>query len=498
MEKVYFKKYFRNIVVPFETLLDNQHYAIHREFILSLSSKKAYYKLIEFIIEENNRLLSLDDDIAIVFIYNYYCIKKKIDCNGYESENHREFIEDVLTNIFNNDLVELIKKYVKKRKTYSIDHNINLSNHKYDLGTTFMDVHYEILYCISVMSRLIIPLITNYIFVKSLGKESDDLIMEFFIELFTLMESFYEGHNTYNKLYTFIERNIMKKHQNDTKIWSDLKLFGKTVEYVIEDIVKKLLTNTIPKFEFDKNIISLIVIVIRHSIGTYIIRGKFPYIITPLKELEGINDSDNNVVTQVELANSYTNKRDEEVIFLRDYFVQDTIDIIKRRNNIVINDDEIDFYTNSIVTHRFQETAVVSAFNSYFSGTENIYGSCNSRNYAELVAILSKIFDNVGIQCLIKYLTGIRVSYKAKSIPKSYHNIIKEDDRYKNILETKFRYTGTIISKKDPITATIISLINNYYIYNEFGNPMNGEKIIENDIKDIINGVLDFYQKIIL
>ena len=492
----YFKKFFKTIIIPFDEILNKPEYQEHQEFILSLSSKKAYSKIAETIIAENNMVLAMDEQVSEIFIYTYYCLKKKLDCGEYKGD-HKEFIYDMITNLFNSNMVDIVKKYVLKRKSYSIYENIDLENHKYDLGTTFIDIHYEILYCISVMSRLVIPLITHYIHIRSLGKGSDEFIMACFMELFNLMSTYYEGENVYNKLYTFIERNVKKNKTNDRVIWNDIKLFGQNEEYAVEDVVTKLMTNTIPKFEFDRNIINLVKVVISNSINTYMLRGKHPYNIVPLTDFEDSGDSNDNVVNQAELVNSYLNKRNEFVIFNRDHFAQDTIDIIKQRNGITIDPFAIDFYTRTIITHSFQEHAIISAFGPYFSGSENIFGSCNERHYAELLAILVEMFKKLGIQNMVKYITGINTEYSMKRMTKTYDNIINNDPRRLSILNEKFKYVADIIKKKDPIRSNIVLITNNSYTYNEYDNPLNGQKVV-NDPEEIIDGVLSFYQKIVL
>ena len=498
----YFYKYFKNIRIGFDDVFDGEDFKDYRDFVISLTSKKVYSKIADMIIEENNNILNTNVEAAEKFLWKYYCIGKGIASGIDNKINTREnFINTIITELFNHSMLDVIKKYVKKRINYSVNEKISnnsTNTNKHDPGTTFADIHFEMLYMISAMARLIIPLITHYIYLYNIDNEADDFILLCMKKLFNLTRQYYGDIDIYTKLRVYIDRYMRKNYYNDRYLWEDIKLFGQTIENSSEDILTKILNNKTPQFKFDQNIIHLISVVVRKSISVYTLRKQHPYNIMPINMYEGAEERNDNVVNMVEFSNSSSSKkRDEYTIILRDYFAQDTIDKIKIRNNIEIDKKELDYYTKTVISHDFQENAIISSFYQYFSGIENIYGSCNKRNYCELMLILSKMLEKLGVGSLCKYLTGIKIFYNMKRMSKLFINTIENDDRYNKIIEGKYSNVGSIVKKRDPVKNNVSILINNTYHYNIYNEQKTGT-VIENEPFEIINSVLDFMSKIII
>lgn len=491
----YFQPYAKNIVIHFENYY-GQQFEDYNEFMLSIASKKSYSKMAELIIKENNLFLNKNQSLADVFIYLYFNIKYKIDMGEYKKVSPQQFVTEMISTIFTVDLMNAIKDYVDSKYNTNIDETLDLKSHKYDKGTTFLDRHYKTLYQISMMSRLIIPLMTHYIYSeKSIG-DVNGFIMTTFLELFKLVQSG-SDMDLYAKLHLFVSRAIDKTRYTDSFMWERLKILGVTPEIVCEDTMGKLITNVIPKYSFDQNIMNLNTVVIRKSVMSYTLRKKDPYTIYSLSSTDGQASDDDSIVSEVEVFDSYNTQRDESVILFRRYAPARDIQTIMRNENVSVTQEEIDFYSKSKRYHEFQKTIISYAFTRYFSGVENIIGGCSKEEWTKLIIILKKMLERLGMYYLSQFVSAERQQYTYKRLSKNLETMIDEDPLYQDIVEKKYKSIKGLFERKNFIKSMIVSLINNTYTYNSLGNPLNGQ-YIEKDENKIVAEVLRFFNTLIM
>jgi len=491
----YFKTYLKNVIVPFEEYFDDQNAADYDEFFMSISCKKTYSKIAEIICKENNIVLNTNVELSDRFITSYFPIKYSIDRGEYDKKKPEVFINDMISILFTTDFIEMLRKYVETNYKTNVDKTMDFEKHKYDKGTTFTDKHYKILYLISVMSRLIIPLTTHYVY-KVNPVDINGFIMNVFISLFKLAEL---GSNTniYQKLHLFVQRAIKKTEYTDAVMWERLKILGTTPENVIEDTMNKLITNVIPKYDFDQNIMNLNTVVIRKSVMSYTLRKKDPYTIFSLSSTEGHSTDDDSILTEVEIFDSYNTQRDEAVMIFRKYGTSRDINIIAAREGVVITQEEIDFYKDKVRYHDLQKTAIYYVFSKYFSGIENIIGGCKAEDWIKLIIIIKKMLERMGLKYLSEFISGERGEFSYKRLSKYMDNRINEDPLYKELMDKKYKSVQGIIEKRNPIKNMIISIFNNTYKYSSYGNPLNGQ-YIEKDEERIVREVLNFFNSFIM
>jgi hypothetical protein len=496
--RVYFSKYYDK----------SEEY---EEFITSCISKKAYAKMMRLFAHTNNCVLNQDLKVAEAFIYKYYCIKFNIDNKKYDEKHYTYFI-NAIVNLFDFDIINEIRKYVRD----NFDSSTYLANKDFIIpGITFLDYHIKLLYIISCMTHFVIPLCLEYI--RSYRNVSANVfLIESFQALFPIAQTIDKEHlipidsnerpvDIYQKLYSFVEHKVKQTFKSDALMWERQAYLGVNYKTTIEDTVNKIITNIIPEYQFNGNIISLNTSVIRISIQDYTLRKKDPFNIKCFVDADPNTQSDdNNIITEAEQFDSYSSNHDEFAVIIRHTFAQDTVNKILIRKEIVIDPNEFQYYKDTAhdnrtvqTIHEFQRFTIFAAFYQYFGGTENIYG-VNLEQWITLMLAICDMLRKNGIPELCKYVTGVRNKhYIQKKEARISRQQLYLDPMYNYIISTKYRSIKSIIDKKKNfIESNILLLTTNEYTYNVPDNNLNGKVIVRND-DEIRRGVLSFFQNII-
>jgi hypothetical protein len=503
----------RFLKVCFSKYYDNQSKE-YEDFVTSCISKKAYAKMMRLLAHTNNCILNQNLKVAEAFIYKYFCIKFNIDNKKYDDKYHSYFI-NAIVNLFNFDIINEIRKYV--RDNFNPEKNVAYDENKDFIipGITFFDYHIKLLYIVSCMTHFIIPLCLEYI--RSYRNVSaNNLLIESFLALFPIAQTVDKEHlipiddnerpvDLYQKLYSFVEHKVKQTFKSDALMWERQAYLGVNYKTTIEDTTYKIITNIIPEYQFDGNIMSLNTAVIRISIQDYTLRKKDPFNIKCFVDADPNTQSDdNNIVAESEQFDSYSSNHDEFAIIIRHTFAQDTVNKILLRKGVTINPDELTFYLNAAANgmtvqniHEFQQFAIFSAFYQYFGGTENIYG-VNLEQWITLMLAICETLKKNGIPELCKYITGIRNKhYIQKKEARISRQQLYLDPMYNHIVSTKYRAIKSIIDKKKNfIESNILLLTTNEYTYNTPDPLLNGKVIVRND-DEIRSSILSFFQNII-
>jgi hypothetical protein len=490
IEIQYFSIFARNLVVPFEQFFGPE-YEDYDEFTLSLVSKKSYAKIADLIVSENNRLLNENKEIADKFMYKYLVLKKAIDGDHYNSS--AVFITELVGTLLTGEIIDQVRLYVEKHYETNVDEGIDLDTHKFDKGTTFLDRHYKALYTVSCLARLIIPMCTHFVHRSGSSVSAKSFFFSVMMTLFNVVQD-RSSADIYTKLHTYISRAVRKTLTVDKKMWEGIEILSVTPENVIEDALKRMVTDVIPKFVFDKNIMNLITVVIRQFI-VWTIRKEHPYNIYQLVDSEGQNNDDDSVVTESDIFDSYAAKRDESILLFRKFYGDDTINKIMQRSGVIVTPDELDYYRRTIKFHDMQKFFIFQAFGRFFGGSENL-SACYKENYIKLMIILVKMMYNLGITTLPQYIVGVRKSYNYRRTSKAFEASIANDPLYVTLVEDKYGAIKGVMDRKNFIRHAIVTLLNNTYTYNALGEARNGD-LIEKDEEAIKSDTLKFFNMLI-
>lgn len=510
----------KNIIIHFDEIFKNPDFKAYNVFVLSVGKKRVYSSLAKLMCTENNKILELNKDITERFLVAYFNIKRSIDVgmfskvdsdselNLYGTAARRDFgkydafIEYMVSTLFKRDFIEMIREYVNKNyKDESGKENVDIS--KFNPGMTFTPEQLRMIIIVSVLTRFAIPLCTHYIYINS------DKRIKVFSFIHTVIDALFKivvvdtsTNSLIDKLYTFVSSSVKSTEPSNKPIWEKFPMYNETKESIIEELVEKIVTTIIPKFKM-QNPIQFISVVARDSVVRFKIRGKNPFDCYRINDNDKSSD-DEDKLSETDIFDMYYRVTDENITILNRYANDDAIETVCRRNNIVLMQDEIDFYLNNYKLHNFTVMAVSNIFARFFSGVANVR-SCTFEQFVKLMIVLVHKMRDLGIEYLPSFLTAKRESYSYTKMPSTtVMKELKTNPNYTDLIELKYKYIRSLfeiktgfIEEKNPILDCIIGLIHNNYTYNEYGNKLNGTPL-EIDDKIIINDVLKMYKLCII
>ena len=188
------------------------------------------------------------DKELIMIIYH---IKLNIDyIRSYEIDN---FLDDV-----NRYIIRNTQLGYKVRHFVDDNYNMKLSsNNNKTPNLQFNNDHAKVLYEISLIMNMYIPLATHYMFIH--GIKFSDEIQNFMLSLFDLCMLKYEeerGIYIYDKLYETAVSIINKSKNPDKILWDKNLIRGSNPTTHTDDTVNDMILNIMPKYKYTKNIIN--------------------------------------------------------------------------------------------------------------------------------------------------------------------------------------------------------------------------------------------------
>lgn len=474
----------------------------YEDFITSCVQKKVYSKMMDLFCNTANVILNKNKAVTESFMYKYYCIKRNIDNEAYDSNGYQQFANAVV-NMFDKGIVNEIRKYINENYHECGNDSEELNNKNYLPAITFLDRHIKVLFVVSRMIHLTVPLCLEYLRTHK-DLEAKTFLADIFQNLFPIAQAIDPEliplskvnveSDVYQKLYSFVEDKVCSTLNSDKAMWERQAFLAVNFKTTIQIIVNKLIVDILPEYSFCGNVMHMNVAVVRKSIQDFTFRKEDPYNINCLVDADSnTSDDDNAVVTEAEQFDSYNAKHDELSIVIRHTFAEDTVNKIIQRKGVILNPSDIEFYMKNVRFHEFQTFAIFASTVRYFGGTENIY-SLNMELYVKLMLTIAQMMDNSGLSGLSKYVLGTKNRhYISRKESRLSRNIILSDPLYNNILENKYKSVKNIIMKKNNFIESRISfLMNNEFTYNTPDPSLNG-RIIARDEDAIRRDVLQFF-----
>ena len=513
----YFKVENKNVIIEFDKIFKDPMLAKYNVFHMIHKNKRFYADNASIFIKGCNKILSKDSRLAEALLYQYLLIKKGIDENKFT--NYNTFINILITTIFtyqpyNGDLsiLKLIKNYVNEEYIDHIDPTYEANANKYEQSIMFFKRHYKMLFQITSLSYFIIPLSIHYVYKNpSIDMDADSFVYLVIMELMGIIDyvdeddpaTLKEPINIYNKLYRHVHKYISKALVTDKQGMSRLEIYGTTFDSTVEMIMKKLLTNILPKYEFNRDIMKFNQTVIRTSFEIYTLRKK-----DPIQTRCLMNDSDtfsgDDEDSGMDVFDRYNNPRDEKISIYRKFLTSKTMDVIARKYNVYYTQDEYEWYINNLEITPLQVTIVSQVLSKEFGGSENIFG-CSRKDLIKGIIILHKRMLSLGLE----YLANLIVAKKANSILSKYQikSLIKKIQShplYNQIIEDRYKFIKDLFETKivaksernHPIIELMRLTLDDTYVFCGYNDPDNGKTIPKNE-DILLDEVLKMYRLMI-
>jgi len=180
-----------------------------------------------------------------------YEIKINIDyIHTYSKQN---FMDDVNRYIIrNSNLTNKVRRFVDDNYMMKLSSNNNRTP-----NLQFNNSHAKVLYEISLLTNMYIPLATHYMYIHFIKQSSD--IQDFILNLFDLCMVKYEeerGIYIYNKLYETATSVVNKSKNPDQLLWDKNLIRGNNTTTHTKDSVIDIILQILPKYVFKENIIN--------------------------------------------------------------------------------------------------------------------------------------------------------------------------------------------------------------------------------------------------
>jgi hypothetical protein len=193
------------------------------------------------------KFYDLDKELLMVL----YKIKVSIDyIKSYSKEN---FMDDI-----NRYIIRNFRLTCKIRHFVDDNYNMKLSsNNNRTPNLQFNNDHAKVLYEISLLMNMYIPLATHYMYIHSIKKSPD--IQDLMLELFDMCMVKYEeerGIYIYNKMYETAVSVVNKSKNPDKALWDKNQIRGTNTTTHTKESVCDIILQIMPKYSYTKNIIN--------------------------------------------------------------------------------------------------------------------------------------------------------------------------------------------------------------------------------------------------
>lgn len=413
------------------------------------------------------KFYDIDHELLVLF----YRIKCMIDygvvCTNGEVHPYPEycFINDIKTQILSDRMYEKVGKMVQE------NYQLNLVyRNKNNEGLQYTDTHGKYLMEISMFMNILIPLICHFMYKKKMT----DGVDEFVIGIFSLLFDRYKDVDLTAKLYETTYTTMMRHYKTNTQLWNMCKIRGMDPISNSDDALKIIITQVMPKYRYDANMITYNFASIQNAIKYNIGIGyEYDYIKLSASKRDGEDNT-----SEFDKFEAYLIKSNEAL------FLQNKFNCAKTMQNITnrfgpFDDDEIDFYYRElskggkIVINAFQFKLISNLFFGMF-GDDMSIKTINARDYIKLIIAARRLLEsNNMIQ--LPYIISSRVVriITKNTINKKEMSKLESSELFESV---RLKYRNPKIEKT--ILSDIAIILSSEFEFIDYHNrELNGKKI---------------------
>ena len=389
----------------------------------------------------------------------------RLKCNidlipGYTAEQLKFDIEKY---ILSDSL--LIKAWTMNEDNYQLRLDEKKYKNDQNQSLIYTDRHAKIMLWMSILMNMVIPLATHYVYIRQIPSENDFLLW-IFESILALTPV-----NIYNKIYETALSNVNHSVKRNEVLWARQDIRGKSeITHSIES-VENIVLNIMPKYTYDKNIISFNYTSIRKNIHFQVTGNQYEYDFLSLSSSN--RDADCN--SAFDKYESYATKTDNGLYLANKVSSENTMKRIELLYG-PFSQEEIEYYitnltdSNGNVINQFQKTLVFNLFYKFFGDTEAI-NNINKLDYIKLVIAASRLLkaNNLVVMPYIISSKIVKLSNK-KTINKKEQARLEASANFQKIRE---KY------KSEKIEAYILELIativaSKFKIIDFYDKPIDG------------------------
>lgn len=486
---------FRNIrgeiILPIHELFGNEENEEAQQLdYFAMNSKRSYNsdETREHICRYLNyfeKYYDYDKELLMVL----YEIKINIDyIHNYSIQN---FMDDVNRYIIRNtNLTRKVRHFVDDNYLMKLSNNNNKTP-----NLQFNNSHAKVLYEISLLTNMYIPLATHYMYIHFIKDSAD--IQDFMLSLFDMCMVKYEeerGIDIYNKLYETATSVVNKSKNPDKVLWEKNQIRGNNATTHTKESVIDIILQILPKYAFKSNIINFNYFSNRQCLRFKI--TDIAYELSFQKLSSSKRDSDQN--SEYDRFEARLTKKDEALALQNKVAAEQTV---RRIEDLYgpFSEEEILHYKKKLtldgapIINNFQKQLVGYLYYKDLGDPITLNSIRNQTDYIKLIIAAKRMLLKAGM-VILPYIISSRVVRTAtrKIIGKKdmmrYENAplyeqLKEKYNNERVLQKVWELIGTVTSS----TFEIIDWDENAH------QPSQYDGINVPIINDIINEELLFF-----
>lgn len=465
-EDIIFKSCKGSLILPVAEYYGSDNESLN---IFSLAPKRCYNGNImrEHLPRYLNYFLKYyDQDKELLLAY--FNMKYVLDYHGdmYEKE---QFILDIKRLILSPSILNKAAAMNEDNYSLSLDEK-NYRNDK-NPALQYGDKHAKTLMWMSLLMNMVIPLSTHYILIRNI-EDADQFLLEVFEVIMELTDI-----DIISKLYETSNSNILRNAKSHSTLFQMQNIRSKNTTTLSMDSLENIILNIMPKYTYDKNIVSLNFSAIKNSVYFQVTGIKYEYEYVPLSSSN--RDAENN--SDFDRYESFLVKQNESLFLQNKCNAHQTMKAIDMMYG-PFSDEEINYYIDRLeengtdtIINEFQKNLIFNLFYKYFGDPVSIK-NINKIDYVKLMIAASKELS-ANNMVILPYIISSRVIklQQRKSLNKKESVKLESSSLYNTI---KDKYKSEKIDKL--ILSIVATIISSEFEIIDFHDKEADRKIISN------------------
>lgn len=465
------------IVIPFDKIFNKVNIDTLNNFIIK---KESYVKKLKELTHYINYFIKYyDHDNELLLAY--LKLKFLID-NKKNNISIATYIKLVYNILLSDTMMKKIIDMVEDNYYVDLTSDTGI---KYNETLEFTKDHAKVMMQISVSMKLMVPVMFHYLNSYGLIKNRK-YIYRFYEGLFDIYGT---EIDIYNKLWISIYSKVNVNYIRNKTIWAQREIFGTDQLTHMNELLKdKIISETMFKYSFDKNIISFNYVVLEKQLRFFLIE---PY---QQNRIELSAKKDLNGLSGLDKLEMNATKMDESTVILSNINIKKTIKRIKKKMHINIDKDELEFYRKNLKITKFQSQLVFYFYAKYFNGYRDL-NLLNRTQYLKLLIMLKKRLQYQNFLYLPQILTA--------NIESRLNSRTIRNDKFLTKIETSAIYQSIIcdkystladVNKSDLILNLLSTILNTTFTFVDYvrqdmlGQPIEmNQDIVSDEFLNFLN-----------
>lgn len=398
------------------------------------------------------------------------CRLKFLIMNG-DGYNKNSFIHDIRRYILSQSIVGKVMALVEYNYTLSLNYK-SISNP----ALQYTDEHAKMLMTMSILMNMCIPLLTQYAYINKITN-----IDEFLLEVYDNILYIFPDVDLYSKMYETCITNVSKNETRNKGLWVKQDIRGLDTVIHSDNSLNNIVLNIMPKYTFDKNVISFNFTSINNNTGFQITDIEYEFSYIPLSSSKRDEDS----TSEYDKFESALTKQNEQL------YLQNKVNCFDTLSNIEalygpFNPDEIKFYQENLADadgnciNGFQNQLIFNVFYKYFGDTTSPR-AINNLDYIKLMIVAKNILQSQ-YMIILPYIISSKIEKLVgrKMINKREMAKMESSKLYPLVVQ---KYDNPKIIRN--ILSTMATIISSEFRIIDFNDPsIHGKKI--DTVPDII------------